>query len=163
MQENDKNRISDRLMKSQLNNSGFYIIRKALSTPEKYLEMIRKDNRVHSSTMWEIRFALKEYFARIWETNDLVCSFDGSSIDSTFSLNWHVDQNMSHTDGMVCIQGVLALTDSNATELLLRSHKYFNEFGPRCTTNNSNEFESYLIPKSDNIWERNLPIYMTPL
>ena len=150
-------------IKQSISENGYYIIHNALKNPQKYLNELINDSSAHSDTMWNIRFALKKYFARYWGTQNLVSSFDGCSLNSAFSLSWHVDQNMTHGDGVSCIQGVLALTHSNSTDLLLKSHKHFNTFGKRCTSYNFDEFESYPIPKTDNIWKMDLVIYTPQL
>jgi hypothetical protein len=145
-----------------MENDGYIIIRDAIKYPALRLRHLRKDSRVHSSTMWKLRLETKKHFAKLWNTNDLVCSFDGRTLDTnSFVLPWHVDQNSTHENSLTCVQGVLALTHSKATQLLVGSHKYFESMSHRCTSNNPYEWESYEIPDNDYIWNKGLKV-VTP-
>lgn len=145
-----------------MNVDGYIIIRNAITYPSLKLRRLKKDNRVHSKTMWKLRFEVKKYYEKIWKTNKLVSCFGGNIIDSNnFILPWHVDQNRTHGNNMRCIQGILALSKSNATQLLSGSHKYFQSLSHRCTSNNPYEWEYYEIPDNDYIWKKGLSI-VTP-
>lgn len=150
-------------IQNEIKNNGFYIFKNVLKNPTIYLNRLRKNKNAHSNTMWELRYKIKKYFVKIWNTNKLVSSYDGCSLDSKFNLDWHIDQNMSHGNELSCVQGVLALTNSTSTDLLIKSHNYFTEFGNRCTSYNNNEFESYIIPYYDDIWKKNLQIFTAKL
>lgn len=141
-----------------LEKDGFTIIRGALKNPEFYLRKLKEDSRVHSKTMWRLRFLMKRYFAQIWKTNNLVSSFDGNVIGKMRKINWHVDQNITHGDCLMSVQGVLILYPSNVTQFLSGSHKYFGSLSKRCTSNNPYEWESYAIPDDDYIWKKGLKI-----
>ena len=141
---------------------GFIIIRDAIPYPGLMLRRLRKDDRVHSKTMWKLRFEIKKHYEKLWNTKDLVSCFGGNVIDSdNWILPWHVDQNQTHGNTMRCVQGILALSESNATQLVSGSHKYFQSMSYRCTSNNPYEWEYYEIPKTDYIWKKGLSI-VTP-
>lgn len=147
---------------TNLKKNGYVIIKNAIKYPNKKLIKLKNNKSIHSKLLWDLRFETKKYFSKIWKTDNLVCSFDGYIFNTSNKLDWHVDQNMSHSKGLICVQGVLSLTQSNATQLLVKSHKYFNSFGKRLTSYNPNEWEFYTIPKNDNIWNLNLKIH-TPI
>ena len=132
---------------NKLEKDGFIIIRKCLKNPKYCLKKLLKDSRIHGNPMWNIRLKVKYIFAKIWNTDELACSFDGNIIGDNEEIDWHIDQNKSHKPGLVCIQGVLALKSSNVTNLLKGSHKYFNEISEKYTDNLKNTWESYQIPK----------------
>lgn len=142
--------------------NGYIIIRDAVAYPSLNLRRLKKDNRVHSKTMWKLRFEVKKHFEKIWNTKDLVCCFGGNIINKdNYILPWHVDQNQTHGNSMRCVQGILALSKSNATQLLSSSHKYFQSMSYRCTSNNKYEWEYYEISNKDYIWKKGLEI-VTP-
>lgn len=148
----------------ELDRYGYTIIRNAIKRPALKLQQVRNDPRAHSKIMWRIRYEVKKHFAKIWNTNDLVSCFGGNNIDDTdFSLDWHVDQNRTHKRGRQCVQGVLAFTPSNATQLLEGSHKHFEALSYRCTSNNPYEWESDAIPGTDCIWKKGLKIVVPEL
>tara|TARA_B100000085_G_scaffold150891_1_gene137090 strand:- start:82 stop:762 length:681 start_codon:yes stop_codon:yes gene_type:complete len=145
-----------------MNADGYIIIRNAITFSSLKLRRLRKDNRVHSKIMWKLRFEVKKHYEKLWKTKNLVSCFGGNIIDSdNFILPWHVDQNRTHGNNMRCIQGILALSKSNATQLLSGSHKYFQSLSYRCTSNNPYEWEYYEIPDNDYIWKKGLSI-VTP-
>ena len=145
-----------------MESDGYIIIRNAINYPSVKLRKLKQDNRIHSKIMWQLRFKIKKHFEKIWQTKDLVSSFDGNIIDcDSFILPWHVDQNSTHGNDIRCVQGLLALTNSCATQLLVGSHKYFQSMSNRCTSNNPYEWENYNIPDTDYIWKKGLEI-VTP-
>lgn len=90
----------------------------------------------HSDTMWSIRTHrnIMAIFERIWGTDELIVSYDGMNIkrstDEPFVLDFHVDQDTTESTLHGAIQGVLALTPSNAetggTVIVPQSHKHFD-------------------------------------
>jgi len=148
---------------NNLEKYGYTIIKNTIcnNNIDNYLSRLQKDNRCHSCVMWDIRLKMWKYFKNIWNTGDLVCSFDGNVLGDNEAIDWHIDQNQSHLPGMVSVQGVLALKPSRVTHLLEKSHKYFLSVSERCTDNDKDTWESYAIPTSDKIWKKNLKI-VTP-
>ena len=147
-----------------MEKNGYIIIRDAVKYPSLKLRRLEKDNRVHSKIMWQLRFEVKKYYEELWNTNDLVSCFGGNLIDNdSFNLPWHVDQNNSRKKNIHSYQGILALTPSNSTHLLVKSHKYFDSMANRCTNKNKYEWESYEIPDSDYIWKKGLKIKIPEL
>lgn len=147
-----------------MEKNGFIIIKNAIKNPNFRLNQLRKDNRTHSKVMWRLRFEVKKYYEYIWNTKNLVCCFGGNMIDDeSLEFPWHVDQNCSHEKGLVSVQGILALTKSNSTQLLKGSHKYFESMSYRCTKNNPYEWESDMIPDDDFIWKKGLEIVVPKL
>ena len=141
---------------------GYIIIRNTIKYPSVKLRHLKKDERVHSKIMWKLRFEVKKHFEKLWNTKDLVSCFGGNVIDSDgWVLPWHVDQNQTHGNYMTCVQGILALSESNATQLVSGSHKYFQSMSYRCTSKNPYEWEYYEIPNTDYIWKKGLSI-VTP-
>ena len=69
---------------------GYIIIRDAIKYPSLKLRRLKKDPRVHSKTMWKLRFEVKKHFEKLWNTSDLVCCFGGNVIDSG---NWTLPVN----------------------------------------------------------------------
>ena len=138
---------------------GYIIIRDAIKYPSLKLRRLKKDPRVHSKTMWKLRFEVKKHFEKLWNTSDLVCCFGGNVIDSgNWTLPWHVDQNSTHGNQIRAVQGILALSNSNATQLLAGSHKYFQSLSYRRTSKKPYEWEYYEIPDHDFIWKKGLNI-----
>lgn len=93
----------------------------------------------HSKLTWNVRQNPKviEAFKKIWETDDLITSFDGASIyildkPTRESKSWfHVDQSYTR-NGFECIQGWVNAYDTNegdATLVILEnSNKYHGDF-----------------------------------
>ena len=145
-----------------MEKNGYIIIRNAIKYPGLKIRRFKKDNRTHSRTMWKLRKEVKKHYENLWNTSDLVSCFGGNVIDyDNFTLPWHVDQNSTHGNEIRSIQGIVALSASNATQLLSGSHKYFKSLSHRCTSNNPYEWEYYEIPNNDYIWKKGLEI-VTP-
>ena len=110
-------------------------------------------NTIHDPNMhWNISKLLKPIFSDIWQTEDLLTSFDGIGIrdfgENDDGLDWHVDQNLSRKkDGMVGIQGILALSNVNSmtggTQFLPGSHNHHESLVLRYDDD----------PYNDNTWE----------
>merc|ERR1712050_217903 len=89
--------------------------------------------------MWHLRSLprVKEAFAMLWGTDDLLTSFDGSVVfrsqDPTLYTSekyWlHVDQSPRATPGFDCIQGMVHLTETSpevgGPVLVPGSHKLY--------------------------------------
>eukprot|EP01129_Flabellula_baltica_P017510 TRINITY_DN971_c0_g2_i4.p1 TRINITY_DN971_c0_g2~~TRINITY_DN971_c0_g2_i4.p1 ORF type:complete len:355 (-),score=70.32 TRINITY_DN971_c0_g2_i4:456-1520(-) len=81
----------------------------------------------HSEFNWRSRLLpdVKEAFAKVWRTEDLICSFDAGNAFRPWKHNpewiteggwWHVDQNSynrPHRQGKVCVQGLVTYYDAN--------------------------------------------------
>lgn len=97
-----------------------------------------------SAIAWQARLfpKVKETFASIWGTDDLITSFDGVNVFRPWKKEkswrtkgswWHVDQNAYHEDkrGRVCVQGFVSYTPANSISgglcVLAGSHKYHTE------------------------------------
>jgi hypothetical protein len=86
--------------------------------------------------MWEVRChpGVVNLFARTWGVDDdeLITGFDGIGVQledgHAFVMPWHVDQDGSHPDGMVCVQALLALSESAATEFAIGTHDVHPQF-----------------------------------
>ena len=81
----------------------------------------------HTKMAWYIRTrdSVQQPFRDIWDTDDLVVSFDGSCYMPRDEN--HRDSNWTHTDqapqkkGRVCVQGFVALTDNSERTLRVYS------------------------------------------
>jgi hypothetical protein len=93
----------------------------------------------HEKFVWEARTEPKvlEVFSKLWETDELLCSFDGMNItlprqkDLTWSPWPHCDQS-EHRKGMQCVQGLLNYQPNGPKDggliLMKGSAKLFDEF-----------------------------------
>jgi len=96
----------------------------------------------HSAAQWFIRAAppLKRAFAAIWDTDDLLVSFDGMALWRPWALNekwktnrggsWlHIDQHPITRPGLQCVQGLVTLIATSPSTggnvLIPGSHKAF--------------------------------------
>ncbi len=79
-----------------------------------------------SDFMWNIRSNrnIKRVYSQIWNTNQLLVSFDGCGLyrDWRYNSKWktkagwyHVDQNPIQKPNRCCIQGFVSLTNQNQT------------------------------------------------
>ena len=96
----------------------------------------------HSELVWKVRqnSKVKEVFSKIWNTDDLIVSFDGVSIyildkPTRIQNSWfHVDQSYTRNN-FECIQSWINAYDTNegdATLVILEnSHNYHSEFQKR--------------------------------
>ena len=94
---------------------------------------------------------MKKVFARIWDTEQLLVSFDGCGIfrDWRYNPSWktnggwnHVDQNPKLKPNRCCIQGFISLNDQNQTTggliVYPKTHSHFTELSD--VTKSSNDF-----------------------
>jgi hypothetical protein len=115
--------------------------------------VISGDGIGQSDFMWNIRSnrQVKQVYAGLWNTQQLLVSFDGCGIFRDWRYNpvwktnggWnHVDQNPKNKPDRCCIQGFISLTDqSEKTGGLVvypRSHLRFTELCD--VTKNSNDY-----------------------
>lgn len=93
-------------------------------------------------------------FKKIWETNELVCSFDGccyypTEIDEEPSYWIHTDQS-PQKKGVWCYQSFLSLTNNSERTFVLfkGTHKYHEDYFNTMNINNTSDWniieESYL-------------------
>ena len=161
-------------IKINLENNGYCIIPNVLSNDEinysldlfkKWQKTIPNHNLIHNTIdphgiykfheighqehAWFIRTRpnLINIYKNLWNTNDLVVSFDGSCyipkcLEKKDKLWTHTDQ-CSNSDGLKCYQGFVALTNNKERTLVVYegSHKlhklYFRDKGI-CNNNNWN-------------------------
>ncbi|CAF3965525.1 unnamed protein product, partial [Rotaria sp. Silwood1] len=106
-----------------------------------------------SDFLWSVRSnrQIKSVFARLWNTRELLVSFDGCGIfrDWRYNPTWktndgweHVDQNPKKKPDRCCVQGMVSLTDQNERTggliVYPRTHLRFTEL---CDiTENSGDF-----------------------
>eukprot|EP00299_Pterocystis_sp_00344_P014370 c7111_g1_i6.p1 GENE.c7111_g1_i6~~c7111_g1_i6.p1 ORF type:complete len:314 (-),score=48.73 c7111_g1_i6:40-981(-) len=104
--------------------------RKDLNTWNDWPERPRKgifytDGIGQSEFMWFLRSipAVRAVFAELWETEDLITSFDGANAFRPWQFNeewktvggwYHTDQNAMRSSGFQCAQGLVTLFDVTA-------------------------------------------------
>lgn len=102
--------------------------------------LVNGDGMGQSDFLWYLRILpnVREVFARIWNTHDLLVSFDGAGIfrpwnhgfRKTVSGWWHVDQGRGK-QGRHAVQGLVSLYDADCTTggltVVPTSHKRFDE------------------------------------
>jgi len=98
----------------------------------------------HSESQWYLRSVpnVKKGFAKIWDTEELLTSFDGVSLWRPWNLNskwktesgqtwFHVDQHPISRPGKQCVQGLVNLLDSlegvGGNVVVPGSHKLFKD------------------------------------
>lgn len=123
-----------------LTYDGFCILKSVLSAPDaaKFAKMANQEwseceHMAHSKSMWGIRTsAVRRVFEHIYDTTDLITSFDGMTCKfpdgDGLVLGYHIDQtqNMTH-----CYQSIVALTASDASTgsvaFLVGSHNHYTD------------------------------------
>ncbi|CAF1266991.1 unnamed protein product [Rotaria sp. Silwood1] len=115
-----------------------------------------------SDFLWSVRShpQVKNVFARLWNTRQLLVSFDGCGVfrDWRYNPMWktsggweHVDQNPKKKPDRCCIQGIVSLTDQNERSggLIVYPHTHLR-FTELCDiTENSNDFVK--VPSNHSI------------
>ncbi len=89
----------------------------------------------HTNLQWEIRENMIPVFEEIYDTSELLCSFDSMNLSfkrKTDANGWfHVDQCYKTKD-MSCYQGVVNLLDNSDLDggliLVDKSHRIFDEY-----------------------------------
>ena len=106
----------------------------------------------HSKAQWFVRGVpnVKKAFAKIWDTEELLSSFDGVSLWRPWNINqdwktesgqswFHIDQHPISKPGKHCVQGLVNLLPTSekigGNVVIPRSHKFFenipNEYEER--------------------------------
>jgi len=102
--------------------------------------LVNGEGMGQSDFLWFLRVLpnLREVFAAIWNTHDLLVSFDGAGIFRPWNHGfrktvcgwWHVDQGRGK-QGRFAVQGLVSLYDADCMTggltVVPRSHKRFNE------------------------------------
>ncbi|XP_046369736.2 uncharacterized protein LOC125371576 [Haliotis rufescens] len=124
----------------------------------------------HFENTWNCRFKAKPVFAKVWETEKLLTSFDGVAISfppetekfgiyDTGKAWLHVDQPAEKI-GLHGYQGALYLEEAAETDFCFRvlsgSHKYFNAFFEEFedSARNGNRIDYYRLNEDDKSWFR---------
>lgn len=84
--------------------------------------MIEMDAVAHCSVAWKARLATLPYWAALWGTGELLCSFDrvNAAVPSKQSGPWlHTDQSGS-VSGLACVQGFLDINGTSEADGGLR-------------------------------------------
>ena len=98
----------------------------------------------HSESQWYLRGIpnVKKAFAKIWESDDLLTSFDGVSLWRPWNINpdwktqsgqswFHIDQHPISKPGKQCIQGLVNLLPTSkeigGNVIIPGSHKFFKD------------------------------------
>lgn len=137
--------------------------------------IIRQPDFCHSEFMWNARLLpkVKQAFSYIWNTQDLLVSFDAGNAFRPWKINrswltegnwWHVDQNSckgAHRRGMVCVQGLVTFYDvtreSGGLCVIPGSHIFHDEFCKRSPS--SKLMHDYVyIPEDDPVMKVNSPV-----
>lgn len=110
-----------------MNEYGFEIYKNVLCPYKckQYMERAKNGEAyAHSDLLWDIRTNnnVLSCFENIWNTKNLITGYDGIGMGRPRNLDWHTDQSFV-SDTCVCVQGILALTFSNATEFVIKSHE----------------------------------------
>lgn len=99
----------------------------------------------HTSWMWDIRQKCKPLFEHLWNTTDLLCSFDGACFFKPFKPSssnspkyWiHSDQGSFSLD-FCCVQGIVNLLDNGPDDgglvIVQNSHNVFSNYLQRHPT-----------------------------
>jgi len=122
----------------------------------------------HNDFAWNTRTLplVKQAFAKIWQSDDLVVSFDATGAFRPYKPHkewltnggwWHVDQNHmrgKHRQGRVTVQGLVTYYDANAETgglcLIPGSHLHHPEVCERAPTSKM-DVDYVSIPKNDPV------------
>jgi len=116
--------------------------------PDESTGICARNGIGQSDFMWYVRTRpkVREAFAEVWGTHDLITSFDGCGVFRPWAFNpawktssgwWHVDQNarINGGFGFQCVQGLVNLYDCDETTggLTVKpgTHKFHNEVSDR--------------------------------
>eukprot|EP00600_Ochromonadales_sp_CCMP1393_P001219 CAMPEP_0174980186 /NCGR_PEP_ID=MMETSP0004_2-20121128/15216_1 /TAXON_ID=420556 /ORGANISM="Ochromonas sp., Strain CCMP1393" /LENGTH=299 /DNA_ID=CAMNT_0016231835 /DNA_START=70 /DNA_END=969 /DNA_ORIENTATION=+ len=132
--------------------------------------MVSSGGTNHSDFHWNTRTLpkVKEAFAKIWKTHELVVSFDAGGVfrDWRYDLRWltnggwwHVDQNArrgKHRQGLQAVQGLVTYYDSTAETgglcVIPGSHKEHHSLCERAPGASMN-MDFVPVPKNDPIFQ----------
>ena len=93
----------------------------------------------HAKFQWELRKLAKPIYEKLWEDNDLKCSFDGVNFSNGLqkfpfapdNVGLHVDQPPIKK-GVWSYQGIMGLTDAGTDGggfvCVPKSHIYFSQY-----------------------------------
>ena len=91
----------------------------------------------HTKWQWDLREKCIPLFSELWQTDDLLCSFDGANFmppskTKNQTKQWfHLDQ-MRHFPNFICAQGLVNLLPNGAEDgglvVLEKSHDQFNGY-----------------------------------
>jgi len=113
--------------------------------------------------------AVKEIFSHIWNTNDLITSFDGFCFHRPFEYNsywktksnwYHLDQNGHYKPSKLCIQGFLNFYPSGPEDgglvVVPKFHTIFNKiFKDRPFLKKRDDF--IVLANDHQLWHKDLP------
>lgn len=106
---------------------------KAKNLPSS-LHGILKHDLGHTKLQWDLRLKMKSVFAELYDTDDLLCSFDSVNISLPGKPSapfYHVDQNRDNRD-MECYQSIVNLRDNGDNDggllVVHGSHKIFDQY-----------------------------------
>ena len=100
----------------------------------------------HSDFCWNTRLLpkVKQAFAAIWQTDDLIVSYDAANVFRPWKWNpnwltnsnwWHVDQSTQRGLDRVCVQGLVTYYDATADTgglcVIPKSHNAYPEVAAR--------------------------------
>lgn len=122
-----------------LERDGFIIVRNVFTESECDIitSHLSKGHRAHSDLMWNIRTdsRILQIFYKIWQTEKIITGYDDIGIKkaaSKRSVDWHVDQDPFNAPGRVCLQAMLAISESNITEFAVGSHLHHQNLTKHC-------------------------------
>jgi hypothetical protein len=119
-----------------LERDGFCVVQGVLPGADmsKLVDIAHRDDAKHlvmphSEPMWHVRNSVRGIFEYIYQTSDLITSFDGMTFKypgtSGLVLGYHIDQEQNDSH---CYQSLVALTNSDAStgsvSFLVASHKH---------------------------------------
>lgn len=99
----------------------------------------------HEDIVWKIRKQCKKVFTNIWNTNNLICSFDSPFFFSStkkYKPLFNCNQSDFSYD-FISIQGILNITDNNSLVLIENSNNIFEQY----MKNNKDEYHQYINTK----------------
>lgn len=129
----------------------------------------------HSEFLWFIRQRpkVRQAFEAVWNSTNLLVSYDGANFfrphahpagDPTWKTSggwWHVDQNGNKPghEGKCCVQGVVLLTDADASSgglcVIPGSHREFTNLCQRNALAKANKSVDYIpIPYDDAVLDQ---------
>lgn len=90
----------------------------------------------HQRHAWYLRTRsnIQAVFKKLWNTDDLICSYDGSCYISKSckkkDRHWIHSDQAPDTEGLQCIQGFVSLTDNKERTFVIyeKSHLYHSEY-----------------------------------
>jgi len=137
--------------------------------PKSASGIISGDGAGHSDLLWFVRGLdkVKQVFTKVWNTTDLITSFDGFGFHRPWEYNpewktkdgywYHLDQNGITKPGKTCVQGLMNFLPAGETDggliVVPKSHKIFNKiFETRSHLKDRGDF----VPLADDLqfWDK---------